>query len=609
MAGGEGCDACCQNAAFQLAICFFFGFGTADDASEVAKWLGLSCRTATDLAAVLQRMGNDNKRSVIHVDLSQRGFTNDLPDRYRQDGVLPEAIKLHSEMLAARERVFGPSHTSAVRIRKSLADLLIWDDRAGEALRLILEDRARGKWGDLDPLDQLVLKSQLAQAQMDVGALDEAKSTRREVYVACRDGPFSKHPFRIAAQVRLVEVLALTEETEDAVSLATEAEERAKLDLGVIHPIYIEAVGGLAMVYDRMTNLAKAIERYETVEALASLSLPPDHPRFLRDLVSLGVLYYRNGDNEAAMRCYNKVKEAARRNPANATDAIRTAADQATRLASRPGCIEEATKGLERLLSVAQQLLGETDPCLAYVLLALGKLQFDRDDFANAEALLRRYFVIAPLDDPEKPAQRLAFLAASLLAQSIASQERWLESARFDMLAMSALRRAPYSAESDELGIVIRASRSFTYGRAWTDAIPLLDREISWRKSRDGLEGRPTTHLTPLTMQAVCLIKTGDPENVTRATEAVREVVWALQEPFEELPDELLSCLVSLGKRCIDIGNFPEAGQVLAGCLLLVTSLPSVSPLVRRMVGSAIASFLALGRSQDELQWNPAVLS
>jgi hypothetical protein len=92
MAEGKGCDLCYRNAAFQLAVCYSFGFAAPGDDATAKQWLDLSGRPSTDLEEVLRRMKDQNGKAAIITDLSEKGYSNDLPDRYSQDGILADAL-------------------------------------------------------------------------------------------------------------------------------------------------------------------------------------------------------------------------------------------------------------------------------------------------------------------------------------------------------------------------------------------------------------------------------------------------------------------------------------------------------------------------------------
>ena len=158
--------------------------------------------------------------------------------------------------------------------------------------------------------------------------------------------------------------------------------------------------------------------------------------------------------------------------------------------------------------------------------------------------------------------------------------------------------------DSDEIGTIIRAARSFTYAKAWAEAIPLLEKEILWGKNQE--EGKPIRYLCALALAGICHWRLGQP---TRTLELVREILDGLQTPFEEDPNELISCLVSLGKRCMENSSFAEAGQLLGGSMLLADQLPEVSQHAKQMVNGAISGFLAQGQPKEELKFNPSVLS
>lgn len=121
------------------------------DDSIVKRWLGLGGRPWADLQDVLQRMKDHSAMVPIMSDLREKGFPNDLAHRYSQDGILSNALELYRAMVNCRENVFGPSHSSALRIRSTLIDLLRWNGESGDVMALTLENLRHTGLGEVPP--------------------------------------------------------------------------------------------------------------------------------------------------------------------------------------------------------------------------------------------------------------------------------------------------------------------------------------------------------------------------------------------------------------------------------------------------------------------------
>jgi tetratricopeptide (TPR) repeat protein len=534
-------------------------------------------------------------------DLREKGFPNEIADRYSQDGILSNALELYRAMVNCRENVFGPGHSSTLRIRSILIDLLRWNDEFEDAMALALENVHHTSLGEVPLVDHLASKTKLARTYFEIGKIDLAEQIQSEVLTGYANSSHKDHAFRLTAQVFLAEILEYKGMFKEAVELSQEAERKCSLALGDLHSWYTNAIRVLALAYDGMGDLENAISKGEHVRLLSQRSLSKDHPLLIQDITRLGIRYYRHQNYERARECYQTIQEAIQRKPANAIPAViaTTASAMAIYKISRA---DEASKILEALLPEAKRVLGGADKHVAGVMRALGKIYYEKKKYGEADTILRQVLEADPLvrGRLSKP----ALLAATTLAQCIAFQGRWMESAQRDMETLLVAQNTPYLTESDEIGIIMRAARSFTYAKAWAEAIPLLEREMLWGKSQE--EGKPIKYLCALALTGICYWRLGQPK---RTLELVREILDGLQTPFEEDPNELISCLVSLGKRCMENSSFAEAGQLLGGSMLLASQLPGVSQHAKQMVNGAISGFLVQGRPEEELEFNPSVLS
>jgi tetratricopeptide (TPR) repeat protein len=365
--------------------------------------------------------------------------------------------------------------------------------------------------------------------------------------------------------------------------------------------LYTDAIRVLAGAYDGMGDLEKAIRKGEHVELLSSRNLPKDHPVLIQDMTMQGIRYYRHHNYDQARERYQKVNEAIWRKQGNTIPAVRAITASAI-LVLQNGKADDASKILEALILEAKKVLGVPDKHVANAMIALGKIYYDKKEYSKAETILCQALEADPLLSGKL--NNPALQASIILAQCIARQGRWLESAQRDMETLLVVQNTPYLIGSEEIRIIMQAARSFTYARAWAEAIPLLEKEILWGKSQD--EEKPIKYLCALALAAICHWRMGQQ---TKMLELVREILDGLQTPFEEDPNELISCLVSLGKRCMENLSFDAAGQLFGGSMLLATQLPDVSQHAKRMVNDAISGFLAQGRPAEELEFNPSGLS
>ena len=142
-------------------------------------------------------------------------------------------------------------------------------------------------------MDHLASKTRIARVYCDIGQVDMAELIQREVLAGYDDSSHNNHPFRIAGQVFLAEILGSKGSFKEAADLSQDAEEKCSVALGDLHPLYTDAIRVLARAYDGMGDLEKAISKGEHVELLSSRNLPKDHSVLIQDMTTLGIRYYR----------------------------------------------------------------------------------------------------------------------------------------------------------------------------------------------------------------------------------------------------------------------------------------------------------------------------
>jgi tetratricopeptide (TPR) repeat protein len=537
----------------------------------------------------------------VNANLSRLGYRSDLMNAYEWDGVLEKAIYHYRNMLRSRDKFFGPAHDSTIRIRSYLVDTLKRDNQLQEAIQHAQENIKYGV-KHTGCRDCLTLKSQLAGLYASVGQLDKAETLTRAIIGEYQTSENDDHPTRLYDQNNLAFIFIAQAKFDKGLELALNVERECLIRLGVRHASTLEARKTVAIAYDACDELETAVDVSQMLLETRRSCVPVDHPLLVDALVSLGIQCYRLGRYDDALECYNDIKASMNRKPELGAIAVVSVANYASGLMRRSK-IGEAVEILESLVEESEKYLGENNKI---VIAAMGNLAFaysKLEQYAKAEALAIRVLDLRRKTFPENHPH--AITALKNLSHVLIVQSKWAESARLGLQELNILESIAATPESDKIVLGLATARYFIYGKCWNEAHCLLARVLTWQKSCHS-EGEPIEYLSATILSTVCSLKLG---HLNTVREEVLEILKALQIPFKEDPNELLSYLVSLGKRCMEENFTKEAGQVFGGSFILATQLPGVLPPVKAMLSTSISKYIQNHPTFEEyLVFNPAVL-
>jgi tetratricopeptide (TPR) repeat protein len=210
---------------------------------------------------------------------------------------------------------------------------------------------------------------------------------------------------------------------QQALSVAQQACDLTKKEVGAQHPDFAVSLNTLAGVYQAMGDHAAALPLYRQALEVRRAALGERHPDYARSLTQLEALYRERGDDAAAeplrrqvlavRRCaadlnYQAGLHLERGDNAGAEPLLRQALElyrailgenhpdyvrslsNLAELYRERGDHAAAEPLLRQALEVERAVLGENHPLYATRLISLGELYRDKGDFAKAEPLLRQ---------------------------------------------------------------------------------------------------------------------------------------------------------------------------------------------------------------------------
>ena len=257
----------------------------------------LSLSDAVDLLD--KTLGPDHPRTLA--------ARNNLANAYQSAGRLDEAIDLHEQVLADRERVLGPDHPHTLTSRSNLAIAYRSAGKLDEATDLherALADRERTLGPDHP--DTLVSRGNLACAYQPADRLDEATDLFEKTLADSERVLGPDHPYTLILRNNLAFAYLSAGRLDEAIDLHERALADRERTLGPDHPHTFISRGNLAIAYRSAGRLDEATDLFEKNLADCERTLGPDHPHTLTARGSLALTYLSAGRLDEATDLFEK---------------------------------------------------------------------------------------------------------------------------------------------------------------------------------------------------------------------------------------------------------------------------------------------------------------
>ena len=242
---------------------------------------------------------------VDHADtLTSR---NNLAHAYQSAGRLNEAIDLHKQNLADRERVLGVDHADTLTSRNNLAYAYRSAGRLNEAIPLFEQNLAdRERVLGVDHADTLTSRNNLAYAYRSAGRLNEAIPLFEQNLAEALRVLGPDHPRTLTAQGNLANAYRSAGRLDEAIDLHERTLAEALRVLGPDHPRTLTAQGNLANAYRSAGRLEQAIDLHERTLTDCERVLGPDHPYTLNSRNNLATACWSAGRLDEAIDLFEQ---------------------------------------------------------------------------------------------------------------------------------------------------------------------------------------------------------------------------------------------------------------------------------------------------------------
>jgi tetratricopeptide (TPR) repeat protein len=608
-ANGEGCEICQQNAAFQLALCSSIEFGAVYVENERDEWIRKSGKSMSELQETLSRIKTENARANVAAGLYKMGYRSNLLDRYRGDNLMHEATGKYQSMVSRREKVLGAGHHSTLRLKSILVSLLSWTGRFKEALPYALSNVENAS-PDIGNRDFLTLRGQVADLYTSLGKHEDAQAIQNEIEMGYGLDPEDQdHPSRLYNSVCLARGLMISGESKKALDISMAVEKQALEMLGQYHPTSASAKRVVMEALDATGQLEIAVEVHESLICVVERTLTADHGLLVEDLAVLGVQYYRLGKVDAAAACYNKVMASVDKKPENASAAVISINNYATRIL-RHCSVAEGTTILHHLLKEAERVLGPDQEDVVGVMGNLAAGYQKQQKWADAEALERRVLARrrASLGDDHHH----TLSAFRNLSRNLIHQRRWADAATVLREELNIIDAANETTPDARITVLSTLSRVLAASRAYSDAAAAFDRLLPLVEQQTSdtadVNAVPSVHVADIALAALCEARMGQSRRTT-TRQRLQTLFAALQRPWREIPAIIIVRLTTLAKVCDDYGWDDETEQVLAaGKLIGDKYAEKLEPDMLQRLDAMAQSFLRRSGRQ-ELSFFPDVLA
>lgn len=602
----EVCIACSKNAAFQLSLCYSFGFGVPADSDQCQKWLEKSGKSAADLKIQLDVLRDMIPRAEALKKLIRSGVQTNLVNEYKNRGVLQEAVAEYRAMAAGREQAFGITHFSTKRMRLFLGYLLKGSGHLEDAIKIKGEDieialRELGQ----DDQDVFALKCSQATAYEEIGNFGKAKELSLEVLNSESSGAGI---FRLQALSSLTSIAIAGGRWTEAIERGIEAVEEGKRLFGMAHDRTLFAKSALATAYGRSGNLEKAIEINEEVAQIKKIHLGPNHTATIESLDRLGMQYSRLENNAKASNLFKQVWESRQELLGDtAVATLRSAMNYAAVLPSL-GRADEGATILEGLLA---DMNNETDTTKTKLAISIkGNLAVayqSQHRYPQAEILGREVLTFNRAEYGNEHDDTL--ISMRNLSDTLFNQRKWDEA--YDLSAEELMIRKTISVEPDDAKIVVisKAIASLVKLKRWGDAPSLINQEFEWRRHMMKTPEVEFLSRQPL-MESLALAATVS-VNLQRLDEARQHIAEFLEGGDRDGPlrPTIIGIIENLAVLCDENEFLEEAEQLyVLEFLIIKDCYPDEKKALRDIIKRVLEIKKKLGTTGSAIKFEPSAL-
>ena len=308
-------------------------------------------------------------------------------------GNYQEAIKLGTEDMKIRKKLFGEEHPSYA---KSLGNLADFYDELGnyqEAIKLGTEAMNIFKkvLGEEHP-DYATSLSNLANYYSNLGNYQEAIRLGTEALEISEKILGEEHPSYATSLSNLASYYDDLGNYQEAIRLGTEAMKIRQKVLGEEHPDYAMSLNNLATVYRHLGNYDEAIRLGTEAMVKWKKVLGEEHPDYAMSLNNLANYYYYLGNYQEAIRLGTEAMEIRKKVLGEEHPNFAQSLNNLANYYSVLGIYQEAIRLGTEAMEIRKKVHGEEHPLYATSLSNLAYYYFESGKYDEATVLYKQAY-------------------------------------------------------------------------------------------------------------------------------------------------------------------------------------------------------------------------
>ena len=480
------CKPCSSNAAFQLAICYSFGYGVRADPEKRLYWLIQSGKNIGDVEEAIKSMKHKNVDYAWMGTLIDLGYENDLGTTYRDQGILQQAVEEHHAMLSSREHIFGEAHFSTRRLRLIYAGLL-YDNKQFEEAATITEKglQLEKQIYGLDSRESPIIKRRLARTYQALGRFEESETLIQQALDSFSGDSQAVGAQRVSTLYDCASISLARGNNGEAIERGLIAVQESSQILGSKHRNTWMSKSVLATAYANIGELNHAIVLTEEVIDAREKAFGTEDLDTITALYNLGHLHFRNRNWQSGRDIYKRVLDIREGLlGGKAWETMHAASSYAITL-TQLGEPEAATKIQEAALSELTETLGANHKHTVETMGHLAVTYQFQDLWHKSEVLERKVLDYRRRDPNDKGA---LLIALKSLSDSLYSQTKWNDVIPISHEEINLRQVMSNTLDKEQVECTRKYSRALVYLERWDEAALHLDQEIEWREHLANME-------------------------------------------------------------------------------------------------------------------------
>jgi tetratricopeptide (TPR) repeat protein len=311
------CIECRKNYSLQIAVCYKFGFGCAEDDAAKALWLEKSGKSEADIDDIIKQIGKSYQGTnrVSDTVLRELGIgvlqTADRPLEYQASGRLAEAEVSLKQEIETRTRAFGIRHIALARLERELAQVLQFQNKN--------EDAAQHQQHVVEIFSQhhsdnhpsvIMAKLTLAAIWLEQGLLRRAEETQEQNIPLLKELMGEEHPDVLAAMSQQAHAKACSGNHRQAETIYREVLAQRIKVMGQAHPLTINLRLSLVTVLRAQGHITAAADEMEIIDKHALDVIEGDWLRTADIRMSQAQFYADMNLLDRAIECATEARKA-----------------------------------------------------------------------------------------------------------------------------------------------------------------------------------------------------------------------------------------------------------------------------------------------------------